>query len=77
MVSVVGAFGSVFMTFVGAAVLSSTRTIINGTAVNSATGVYSYIAITTATLATATVLALGLTRRRPSRFTAPDRQPCP
>ncbi|MEV0042454.1 MFS transporter [Nocardia rhamnosiphila] len=76
MVAVVGAFGSVVMTFVGAAVLSSTQTIIDGTAVNSATGVYSYIAIATATLATATVLAVGLTRRRSSRFTAPDGQPC-
>ncbi|WP_280436812.1 MFS transporter [Nocardia carnea] len=76
MVSVVGAFGSVVMTFVGAAVLSSTRTIVDGVAVNSATGVYSYIALATATLATATVLAVGLTRRRSSRDTAPDGRPC-
>ncbi|WP_348536591.1 MFS transporter [Nocardia carnea] len=76
MVSVVGAFGSVVMTFVGAAVLSSTRTIVDGAAVNSATGVYSYIAVATATLATATVLAVGLTRRRSFRDTAPDGRPC-
>lgn len=77
MVSVVGAIGSVVMTFVGAAVLSSTRTIIDGAAVNSATGVYGYIAIATATLAIATVLAVGSARRRPSEPTVPDGRPRP
>ncbi|MGW0245366.1 MFS transporter [Nocardia goodfellowii] len=72
MVSVVGAFGAVVVTFVGAAVLSSTQTIIDGTAVNSATGVYSYIAIAAAMLAIATVLAVGLSRRPSSRFAVPD-----
>lgn len=77
MVSVVGAIGSVVMTFVGAAVLSSTRTIIDGAAVNSATGVYGYIAIATVTLAIATVLAVGSARRRPSEPTVPDGRPRP
>lgn len=67
-VSVMSAIGSVGVSFAGAAVLSGTRIESGGTAVNSATGVYSYIAMSAGLFAIAAVLAfLLLAQRRAER----------
>ncbi|WP_089953512.1 MFS transporter [Lentzea xinjiangensis] len=68
MVSVMSAIGSVGVSFAGAAVLSATRVTVDGTTVNSATGVYSYIATSAGLFAIAAVLAfLLLVHRRAER----------
>ncbi|WP_434449995.1 MFS transporter [Lentzea sp. E54] len=68
MVSVTSAIGSVGVSFVGAAVLSATSIEVGGNTVNSATGVYSYIATSAGLFAVAAVLAvLLLARRRAER----------
>lgn len=67
-VSVASAIGSVGVSFAGAAVLSGTRVTVDGRAVNSATGVYSYIATSAGLFAIAAVLAsLLLAQRRAER----------
>ncbi|SDG83412.1 Major Facilitator Superfamily protein [Lentzea fradiae] len=67
-VSVMSAIGSVGVSFAGAAVLSGTRVESGGTTVNSATGVYSYIATSAGLFVTASVLAfLLLAHRRADR----------
>ncbi|KDN22678.1 MFS transporter [Amycolatopsis rifamycinica] len=55
--------GSVALDFVGSAVLSSTVVVVDGETMNSATGVFSYIAIASAAFAIAAVVAGGLVRR--------------
>ncbi|MEU4806890.1 MFS transporter [Actinosynnema sp. NPDC023587] len=68
MVAVTGAIGSVGVSFVGAAVLAGTRVAVDGTTVNSATGVHSYIAISAGLFVIAAVLAfLLLAQRRAER----------
>ncbi|GAA0979037.1 MFS transporter [Nocardiopsis tropica] len=69
MVTVTSAIGSVCMSFVGAAVLSSTTVVVDGTTVNSATGVFGYIAISAGVFLAATVPACLLLaqRRRAAR----------
>jgi MFS family permease len=68
MVSVTSAIGSVGVSFAGAAVLSGTRVEADGATVNSATGVYSYIATSAGLFAIAAVLAfLLLAQRRAER----------
>ncbi len=68
MVSVTSAIGSVGVSFAGAAVLSGTRVEVDGTTVNSATGVYSYIATSAGLFVIAAVLAfLLLAQRRADR----------
>lgn len=64
MVSVTSAVGSVGVSFIGAAVLSSTSIEVGGTTVNSATGVYSYIATSAGLFAVAAVFAILLLARR-------------
>ncbi|GAA0896862.1 MFS transporter [Pseudonocardia zijingensis] len=77
LVTIVGALGTVLMTFVGAAVLASTQVIVDGTAVNSAAGVHGYIGLAACILATATALAVGLTRTLRKRPTAAGVGPVP
>jgi MFS family permease len=68
MVSVTSAIGSVGVSFAGAAVLSGTRVAVDGTTVNSATGVHTYIATSAGLFVIAAVLAfLLLARRRAER----------
>ena len=62
LVMVVIAVGSVVLNFVGAAVLTSTAVIVDGETVNTATGVFSYIAIAVGAFALAAVLAFRLVR---------------
>ncbi|MGC7095093.1 MFS transporter [Amycolatopsis lurida] len=70
MVTVMTAIGSVGVSFVGAAVLSSTRVVVGGAEVNSATGVFGYIAMATGIFVAAAVLAcLLLVHRRATRST--------
>lgn len=73
MVSVTSAIGSVGVSFAGAAVLSATRVTVDGRAVNSATGVYSYIATSAGLFVIAAVLAfLLLAQRRAERLQATE-----
>ncbi|MGM1058573.1 MFS transporter [Saccharothrix sp. Mg75] len=68
MVSVMSAIGSVGVSFAGAAVLSGTRVAVDGATVNSATGVYTYIATSAGLFVIAAVLAfLLLAQRRAER----------
>jgi MFS family permease len=62
LVMVMIAIGSVFLNFVGAAVLKSTRVDVGGEAENSATGVFGYIGIGTGAFVAAGVLAVLLVR---------------
>lgn len=67
MVTVVSAIGSVTMSFVGAAVLASTTVVVDGAVLNSATGVFSYIGISSGLFVAAMVpagLLLAHRRRR-------------
>lgn len=68
LVMVMVSIGSVVLNFVGAAVLESTAVVVDGEAVNSATGVFSYITIASVAFVIAAVLAVVLARStRPSR----------
>lgn len=62
LVMVMVSIGSVVLNFVGAAVLESTSVSVDGETVNSATGVFSCIAIASGAFAVAAVLALLLVR---------------
>ena len=62
LVMVVVSIGSVVFNFVGAAVLASTSTVVDGENVNTAMGVLSYIGIGVAAFALAAVLAIRLAR---------------
>jgi hypothetical protein len=66
--------GSVILDFLGAAVLKSTVVIVDGHATNSATGVFSYIAIASGAFAIAAVLVVMLVRstRPSSDWPSPD-----
>jgi MFS family permease len=64
MVAVTSAIGSVGVSFIGAAVLSATSDVVDGTTVNSATGVYSYIATAAGLFMVAAVLAILLLAQR-------------
>jgi len=63
LVMVVVAIGSVVLDFVGSAVLKSTTVSVGGEAVNSGTGVFTYITIATAAFAIAAVLVVLLVRK--------------
>jgi MFS family permease len=63
LVMVMIAIGSVILNFVGGAVLQSTQIIADGTAVNSATGVLTYIAMGAGAFVVAGVLAVLLVRQ--------------
>ncbi|UJW30328.1 MFS transporter [Saccharothrix sp. AJ9571] len=71
MVTVVSAIGSVGMSFIGAAVLSATTVVADGAVVNSATGVFSYIAIAAGVFVVASVLACLLLARRRAELRRP------
>ncbi|MGW7514892.1 MFS transporter [Streptomyces sp. NPDC054796] len=62
LVMVMVSIGSVVLEFVGSAVLGSTKVVVDGDTVNSAVGVYSYIAIASVAFAVAAVLAVRLVR---------------
>lgn len=62
MVMVMIAIGAVTLNFIGAAVLNSTKVVVDGTLMNSATGIFSYIAIAACAFLTAVVLAIALLR---------------
>jgi MFS family permease len=62
LVMVMVSIGSVVLNFVGAAVLKSTAVVVDGETVNSATGVFSYIAIASGAFAIAAVLVVMLVR---------------
>ncbi|QQM38591.1 MFS transporter [Streptomyces liliifuscus] len=62
LVMVMVSIGSVVLNFVGAAVLKSTAVVVDGETTNSATGVYSYIAIASGAFAIAAVLVVMLVR---------------
>ncbi|MFE1009809.1 MFS transporter [Streptomyces sp. NPDC058794] len=62
LVMVMVSMGSVVLNFAGAAVLESTSVVVGGETTNSATGVFSYLAIASAAFAAAAVLALMLVR---------------
>ncbi|MFJ5987107.1 MFS transporter [Lentzea sp. NPDC092896] len=64
LVTVMSATGSVVMSFVGAAVLAATDVVVDGTVVNSATGVHGYIGVSVGVFAVAVVLAFFLVARR-------------
>ena len=63
LVMVMVSIGSVVLNFVGAAVLDSTTVDVDGETANSATGVFSYIAIASGAFAVAAVLVVMLARR--------------
>ncbi|MFI9509665.1 MFS transporter [Nocardia sp. NPDC052566] len=63
LVMVMVSIGAVVLNFVGAAVLESTAVVVDGEQVNSATGVFSCVAIASVAFAVATVLAIALVRR--------------
>ncbi|HWO60020.1 MAG TPA: MFS transporter, partial [Umezawaea sp.] len=69
LVVVMVSIGSVALDFVGSAVLSSTVVVVAGETTNSATGVFSYIAIASAAFAIAALLAGELRRRTRSSLT--------
>ncbi|MFD4462628.1 MFS transporter [Nocardia sp. NPDC058480] len=77
LVMVMVSTGAVVFNFVGAAVLASTTVVSDGETVNSATGVFSYIAIATAAFAIAAIVVAVLVRTmRPERQTpAPRLEP--
>ncbi|MEV0935289.1 MFS transporter [Streptomyces phaeochromogenes] len=62
LVMVMVSIGSVVLNFVGAAVLKSTAVVVDGETTNSATGVFSYIAIASCAFAIAAVLVVMLVR---------------
>ncbi|WP_399920537.1 MFS transporter [Streptomyces kanamyceticus] len=62
LVMVMVSIGSVVLDFVGAAVLKSTAVVVDGETMNSATGVFSYIAIASGAFGIATVLVVLLVR---------------
>lgn len=62
LVMVVVSVGAVVLNFVGSALLTSTAVVIDGDTVNTATGVFSYIAIAAGAFAVAAVLAVMLVR---------------
>ncbi|MET7291031.1 MFS transporter [Streptomyces griseoloalbus] len=62
LVMVMVSIGSVVLNFVGAAVLESTAVVVDGETTNSATGVFSYIAIASGAFAIAAVLVVLLVR---------------
>lgn len=62
LVVVMVSIGSVVFDFVGSAVLDSTVVVVDGETTNSAVGVFSYIAIASATFAIAAMLAVMLVR---------------
>ncbi|MEV0084082.1 MFS transporter [Saccharopolyspora sp. NPDC050642] len=62
LVMVMVSIGSVVLNFVGAAVLESTAVVVDGETTNSATGVFSYIAIASGAFAIAAVLVVMLVR---------------
>ncbi|MFJ9553957.1 MFS transporter [Nocardiopsis sp. NPDC101807] len=64
MVTVTSAIGSVGMSFVGAAVLSSTTVVVDGATMNSATGVFGYITVSVGVFLVATVPACLLLAHR-------------
>lgn len=65
MVTIMTAIGSVVMSFVGAAVLSSSTVVVDGSTMSSATGVFGYIGISTGVFVAALVPAgLLLVQRR-------------
>ncbi len=64
--------GSVVLDFVGAAVLKATSVVVDGETVNSATGVFSYLAIATGAFAIASVLAIRLVRNTRLRHGSPS-----
>ncbi|MFD8519249.1 MFS transporter [Streptomyces capillispiralis] len=78
LVMVMVSIGSVVLDFVGAAVLKSTSVVVDGDSTNSATGVFSYIAVAAGAFALAALPAVHLARTtRPSRSAsppAPERQ---
>lgn len=74
LIMVVVAIGSVVLSFVGSAVLTSTDVVVGGETMNSATGVYTYIAIATAAFAAAGALSFVLVRRQ-RRTTAAVSEP--
>ncbi len=74
MVTTMSAVGSMLITFIGAAVLASTQVVVDGTAVNSATGVYSYIGISVGTFVLAGVLAVRLVRKMSPQLAGPGEQ---
>ncbi len=61
-VMVMVALGSVFLNFIGAAVLKSNQVTVNGASLNSATGVFTYVGIGLAAFVIAGVLAVLLVR---------------
>jgi hypothetical protein len=61
-VMVMVALGSVFLNFIGAAVLKSHRVTVGGTSLNSATGVFTYVGIGLAAFVIAGVPAVLLVR---------------
>ncbi|MFL1382432.1 MULTISPECIES: hypothetical protein [unclassified Nocardiopsis] len=69
MIAGTSAIGSVGMSFVGAAVPSSTAIVVDGTTVNSATGVFGHITVSVVVFLAATVSAclLPAQRRRAAR----------
>ncbi|MEU7468435.1 MFS transporter [Streptomyces sp. NPDC044984] len=62
LVMVMVSIGSVVLDFVGAAVLESTAVVVDGETVNSATGVFSYVALASGAFAIAAVLVVLLVR---------------
>ncbi|GAA5206461.1 MFS transporter [Streptomyces thinghirensis] len=74
LVMVMVSIGSVVLNFVGAAVLKSTAVVVDGETTNSATGVFSYIAIASGAFAIAAVLVVMLVRstRPSSKSPSPD-----
>ncbi|WP_405957918.1 MFS transporter [Streptomyces phaeochromogenes] len=62
LVMVMVSIGSVVLNFVGAAVLKSTAVVVDGETTNSATGVFSYIAIASGAFVIAAVLVVMLVR---------------
>ncbi|MCF2435046.1 hypothetical protein LV779_12325 [Streptomyces thinghirensis] len=74
LVMVMVSIDSVVLNFVGAAVLKSTAVVVDGETTNSATGVFSYIAIASGAFAIAAVLVVMLVRstRPSSKSPSPD-----
>jgi MFS family permease len=62
LVMVMVSIGSVVLEFVGSAVLGATKVVVDGDKTNSATGVYTYIAIASVAFAIAAMLAVRLVR---------------
>ncbi|NEW47165.1 MFS transporter [Nocardia cyriacigeorgica] len=72
LVAVMVSIGSVVLNFLGAAVLASTAVVVDGETVNTATGVFSYVAMSSSAFAVATVLAVLLMRSARRDSHSPD-----